>query len=81
MQLLDLVKPLDQMTEEELFEHIRKMRHNRSVARPAMRKREDRAEARGERKTVKKAKNSLAAALSQLTDAEREALMKQLEGS
>lgn len=81
MQLLNLVKPLEQMTEDELLEHIRKMRHNRSIARPAAKRHSERAEVKTERKASKKRMNTLESALGQLTEAEREALIKQLEGA
>jgi hypothetical protein len=34
MQLGDLIKPIDQCSNEELLERLRKVRHNREVARP-----------------------------------------------
>lgn len=33
MQLQDLVKPIEQMTDEELMEQLRTVRHNRTVVR------------------------------------------------
>lgn len=35
MQLHDLFKPLDDMTDEELLERLRTSRHNRKTVRPA----------------------------------------------
>lgn len=81
MQLLDLVKPIEQMTDDELLAHVQRMRHNRRIERPAARARASREEIKTERKVGKKAKNTLASALGQLSDAEREALIKQLEGT
>ena len=34
MQLQDRVKPIDEMSDEELLERLRQVRHNREVARP-----------------------------------------------
>ena len=80
MQLLNLTKPLEQMTEDELLEHVRKMRHNRTIARPAAKKHAERSQIRTERKASKKRTSSMDGLLAKLTEAEREALMKQLEG-
>ena len=81
MQLLNLVKTLEQMTEDELLEHVRKMRHNRSVIRPAARRHSERAETKATQKVSKKARNTLEAVMKQLSDAERDALIRQLEGA
>jgi len=39
----DLVKPIDQMSDTELLEHVRAMRHRREVIRPARAKIVERA--------------------------------------
>lgn len=38
MQMKDLVKPIDAMSDAELLEHVRAMRHRREVIRPAARR-------------------------------------------
>jgi len=43
MQMRDLVKPIDQMSDDELREHIRAIRHRREVIRPARAKIVERA--------------------------------------
>jgi hypothetical protein len=53
MQIHDLVKTIDKMTNEELLEHVRAMRHRREVARPVARQKVERAEKKA---TVAKAK-------------------------
>jgi len=39
MRLSDLTKNLSNMSEDELREHVRQMRHNKNVAKPAREKR------------------------------------------
>lgn len=75
MRLKDLVKPLGQMSDEELMEHLRQVRHRRTVEKPATRARVERAEkkvSRGRLSTLEKT-------LSALTPEQRAELMKQLE--
>jgi hypothetical protein len=43
MQMQDLIKPLDQLTDEELQERIREIRHSRTVTRPAAQKHKEKA--------------------------------------
>lgn len=38
MQLMNLVKPIEDMTDDELREQLRAIRHNRKVIRPAAQK-------------------------------------------
>ena len=74
MQLTDLVKPLEDMSDEELLEQLRRARHNRSVVRPAAAKRVERAETKTKRaKTTKVGKLTDA-----LSPAEKQALIDQL---
>ena len=77
MQLKDLVKTLDQMTDDELLERLREVRHRRSVERPAHRAHVERAE----RKESTKRMSALDKLLSSLSEAERDALMAQLGGT
>ena len=74
MQIHDLVTPIDKLTDEELLERLRAVRHNREVVRPAARKR---AEA-PEKKASKARLSATTKLLSGLSDAERAALMEQL---
>lgn len=77
MQLADLVKPIDQMSDEELLERIRTIRHNRETFRAAVRKREERTEVRASRKKI----SGLDKLMANLSNEERDALVKQLENT
>ena len=59
MQLTDLVKPLDQLTDEELRERLQMIRNNRTVVRPAAVARQKRSENKGRQTKVTKAKSLL----------------------
>lgn len=75
MQLKDLVKPIDQMDEDELMAHLRQVRHRRSVERPAQRAHIERAEKK-ESKTRMSALDKLLAGMS---DEDKAKLLAQLE--
>ena len=75
MQLKDLVKPIDQLSDDELLDRLRTLRHKREVIRPAARKHVERAEVKVARKKV----SELDKLVAGLSAADREALMKQLE--
>lgn len=75
MQIKDLIKPMSSMTDEELLERLRQVRHNREHVRPAARKHVERAEAKQSRAKVSNTDKLVA----KLSDAEREALIKQLQ--
>lgn len=47
MQLIDILKPMDQMTDEELKERLQKIRHNRDTVRPAAKSREKKEAKKG----------------------------------
>ena len=74
MQLKDLVKLIDQQTDDELLARLREIRHNREVIRPAARKRVERAET----KTARKEAAGLNKLVENLSDAEREKLLAKL---
>ena len=74
MQLKDLVKPLDKMTEEELMDRVRQIRHERSELRPAAAAIKERAV----RKTTRKKLSATDKLLDKLTPEEREELFKQM---
>lgn len=67
MQLKDLVKPISEMTNEELIEHLRQVRQRRSVERPAHRAHVERAEKKVARAKGKKVDT----VIGKLTDEER----------
>lgn len=67
MQMADLVKTIDNMSDEELFERIREMRHRRETLRPA---RADRV-ARVEKKISRTKVNKTADLLGDLSEEER----------
>ncbi len=74
MQLKDLVKPIEEQTDEELLARIREIRHNRETLRPARRKHEERVEKKASRARV----GSMEDLIGKLSDSEREELMKKL---
>lgn len=55
-QLSDLIVPIESMTDEELLERLRQVRHNRTVVRPARAKIIEKAEKKTVRKVVGKVK-------------------------
>lgn len=74
MQLKDLVTPIDKQTDDELLTRLREIRHRREVIRPAQRKRVERAET----KTARREVAGLNKLVENLSDAEKEALVKKL---
>ena len=76
MQLNDLVKPLDKLTDDELLERLRQVRHNREVARPVARRKQAKTEAKASRARV----TSVTKLLDGLSEAERATLIQQLGG-
>lgn len=75
MQLKDLVKPIDSMTEDELMAHLRLVRHRRSVERPAQRAHIERAE----KKESKSKMSAIDKLLDGMSDEEKAKLLAQLE--
>lgn len=75
MKLTDLVRTIPDMSDDELREHIRDIRHRREVIRPAAKARVERAE----KKIVRGTNTSAAKAVAKLSDADRLALIKLLE--
>lgn len=74
-QIYSLVKPLDEMSDEELREHLIQLRRRREVERPA-------AKAIKQKAVEKKNKPKMSAAeklLSSLSPEDLAALMKELE--
>lgn len=80
MKLSDLTKRVTTMTTEELLAHVKGIRHERDTVRPSSKKRKDDVEKVETRRKGAKAKKGIAGVLAGLSDAEREALIKQLEG-
>ena len=74
MQLKDIVKPIDQQTDDELLSRLREIRHRREVIRPAARKHIERAET----KTARREAAGLNKLVENLSDAEREQLLAKL---
>ena len=74
MQLKDLIKNVSAMTDAELQEHVRSMRHNKYVARPAAAKRRD-----DERKgTVRKVTGKIYKMVAAMSAKEKAVLLKEL---
>lgn len=76
MQLDQLVKPMDDMTDEELLERLRQIRHNRTVIRPAALAHKKKAVTKGSQGRVSKLANLTA----ELTPEQKAALIAQLTG-
>lgn len=74
MQLQDLVKPLSDLSDEELMERLRTIRHNRSTVRPAAAARAKRTAKKGSQTRVSKVESILEG----LTPAQMMELMQQL---
>jgi flagellar motility protein MotE (MotC chaperone) len=74
MQIKDLVKTIDEMTDEELMTRVREMRHRREVVRPAAKARVERVEKKASRAKV----NKTADLLDNLSDEERLKLIELL---
>jgi DNA-binding MarR family transcriptional regulator len=75
MQTPQLVKTLDQMTDDELLERLRTVRHNREVARPVAAKKAVTVEKKATRKKV----NDLDKLLAGMTEEERQQLIASLQ--
>lgn len=74
MQLLDIVKPIEQMTDEELAEKLRRVRHNRDFVKPSSRAIVKRAAKKASNKKVSSADKLI----DSLTPEEKRALIMQL---
>ena len=75
MQLNDITKHISNMTEEELLEHIRYIRHNKYKAKPAVAKRIQDVE----KKTVKHRTSAVNRLINGMSDTDRLELLKKLE--
>lgn len=73
MQLSDLVKPIDEMTDEELRDRLAEVRRRQSVERPSSTNRKKKAAT----KEVKKKLTPLEKMLDQLSPEELEQLLKE----
>ena len=74
MRLPQLIKPLDQQSDDELMERLRTIRYNREVIRPAAKRIVQKAKTKASRGRV----SSVEKLLEGLSESEREALLKQL---
>lgn len=74
MQMLDLIKPIDDMTDEELKEQLVALRHRRSVVRPAAAKKVKKAADKGKTSRI----NKLAGLFDNLSDSDKQAMLKAL---
>lgn len=74
MQLKDLFKPLGELTDDELREHVRQIRNNRTVVRPAAKAHAKRAASKG---TTTKM-NKLHAMLAAMSDSDKAQLLLEL---
>ena len=76
MQTIDIIKPISQMTDEELMEKLRTVRHNREVSRPVARKKAEVAE----KKTTRKKISAIDKVVDTMTDEEKRKLIELLGG-
>ena len=76
MQIHNLVKPIDQQTDEELLERVRLMRQRREVLRPVAKAKAERVEKKATRAKVNKA----AYLVDKLSEADRLKLIAMLTG-
>lgn len=77
MQIQNLIKPISQMTDEELLEKVRQIRHRREVARPVAAQKAERAEKKATQARSKKLDKTLDA----LSEEELLAMIAKLGGS
>lgn len=75
MKLKNLVQTLDSMSDDELRERLRQIRHNRSVEKPAAKAHKERAE----KKATRKATNAIDKMIAGLSPEEIADLLRQLE--
>lgn len=76
MQLNDLVKPIEECSDEELLERLRAIRHNRTVVRPAAKSRAKREAKKGQQTRLNKVESLLAG----LSEEQRKQLILELGG-
>lgn len=76
MQLQDLAKPVDQMTDDELMAHLRRIRENRMTERPAAKARA----ARGAKKESRAKVSKVDKMVNGMSEADRLALIELLKG-
>ncbi len=74
MKLSDLLKNMSNMTEDQLREHVRSMRHTKNVAKPAKAKHE----ADVVKKETRKKTSAVDKLLKDMSDADKAALLKLL---
>ncbi len=77
MQLTDLVKPIEDCTDEELLERLRKIRHNRNTVRPAAKTHAKKEAKRGQQGRM----NKVEKLLEGLTEEQRKQLILELGGA
>lgn len=81
MKLSDISKPLEEQSDEELIERLRQIRHNRTVERPAVKKRAADEKVKIEGRAKRAAKTKVEKMMDKMTDEQREALIEQLKGA
>lgn len=74
MQLNDLVKPIEEQSDEELRQRLFELRHRRETLRPAAKKRVEKAA----KKETKKQSSAAEKLLSQLDPAQLALLLKEM---
>lgn len=74
MQTHDIVKPIDECSDDELIERLRALRHRREVLRPVAKAKA----AKAEKKTSNKKITALEKLLDGMSDAERAKLLETL---
>lgn len=79
VKLKDLQKPIEEMSDQELLERLRSIRHNRFTEKPAVKKREADAAEKEERKTTKKRTSQLDKLLAGMTPEQMQELLNKLQ--
>lgn len=74
VQIQDLVKTIDTMSDDELLQRVREMRHRREILRPAAKARTERVEKKASRTRMKKTTDLL----DDLSEADRLKLIEML---
>lgn len=75
MQLQDLVKPIEQMTDEELTARLQEIRHKRDTVRPAAKRHVEKAAKKGTQTRITKAADLFAG----MSEEEKAEIIKALE--
>ena len=80
MKLPDLRKTIEQMSDEELLEALRQSRHRRTIERPAVAQRKERAQTKERRSAASILQRKLQKAFAGMSAEDQAKLIKELGG-